>query len=298
MDRLTTLELFVRIVDRGSFSAAASSMRVSRPVATAAIQALEQRLGARLLHRTTRAVRPTAEGEAYYRRCMSLLADLEDADAQVNGAVGGMVRVDVAGRLARSLLLPALPAFLEAYPGLTVYLGEGERFVDLVREGVDCVVRAGPLSDSDMIVRPLGAMEEVTCASPAYLAVHGTPQTPDDLAGHRMIGFVSSRTGAPLPLEFSVAGKVVEKILPARLWVNGADSYAGAARQGLGLMQAPRHGLKADLASGVLVEVLADFRPKPTPLSLLYPSHRQMPARVRVVMDWIAGLVTNALAET
>jgi len=303
LDRLTTLELFTRIVDRGSFSAAAASMEVSRPVATAAIQALEAKLGARLLHRTTRLVRPTPEGEAYYRRCVAVLADLEDADAQMNGAVAGMVRIDVAGRLARSLLLPALPAFLAQHPGLTLYLGEGERFVDMVREGVDCVVRAGPLADSEMIARPLGVMEEATCASPAYLAAHGVPQTPDDLApdrpgGHGMIGFVSSRTGLPLPLEFMREGKAMEVMLPARLLVNGADSYAAAAREGLGLIQAPLHGLRADMASGALIEILAAYRPAPTELTLLYPSHRQVAARVRTVMDWIASLIGKTLPKT
>ncbi len=297
MDRLATLDLFARIIERGSFSAAAASMGVSRPVATAAIQALERRLGARLLHRTTRQLRPTAEGEAYYRRCVGILADLEDAEAQVNGAVAGMVRIDVSGRLARSLLLPALPGFLALHPGLTIYLGEGERFVDLVREGVDCAVRAGPLADSDMVVRSLGVLEEVTCASPAYLARHGIPRSPDDLAGHVMVGFVSSRTGAPLPLEFTVAGKTKEMLLPASLMVNGADTYAAAAREGLGLVQSPRHGLRGDLASGALVEVLADYRPAPTPLALLYPSRRQVPARVRVVMDWIADRVVAAMAK-
>lgn len=299
MDRLTTLELFTRIVERGSFSAAAAGMGVSRPVATAAIKALESRLGTRLLHRTTRMVRPTTEGEAYYRRCAALLADLEDADAQMNGTVAGTVRVDVVGRLARSLLLPALPGFLARHPGITLFLGEGERFVDLVREGVDCVVRAGVLANSDMIARPLGAMAEITCASPAYLAAHGVPQTPDDLnaGNHAMIGFVSSRSGLPMPLEFRQGNRNVEVMLPARLLVNGADSYAAAACAGLGLIQAPLHGLRADLSSGALVEVLADHRPAPTPLTLLYPSHRQVAPRVRVVMDWIAGLVTQAVME-
>ncbi|MCJ2183187.1 LysR substrate-binding domain-containing protein [Novosphingobium sp. 1949] len=297
MDRLTSFELFVRIVDRGSFSAAAASLGISRPVATATIQTLEKRLGARLLHRTTRHVRPSAEGEAFYQRCRAILADVEDAERNVGGTVAGIVRIDIAGRLARATLLPALPAFLARHPQLTVYLGEGERFVDLVREGVDCVVRAGALSDSDMIARPLGTMEEVTCASPAYLAAHGTPTTPEDLlderAGHQAIGFVSSRTGQVLPLEFRQEGRTREVLLPARLLVNGADSYAAAARLGLGLLQAPRHGLAGDLASGALIEVLADYRPVPTPLSLLYPSQRQVPARVRLVMDWIAATLAS-----
>ena len=294
MDRLTTLELFVRIVERGSFRAAAASLGVSRPVATTALQALEARLGTRLLQRTTRQVRPTPEGEVYYRRCLAILADIEDAESHLSGAATGTVRIDVAGRLARALLLPALPAFLARHPGLTVYLGEGERFVDLVREGVDCVVRAGPLADSDMIARSLGTMVEVTCASPAYLAAQGVPRSPEDLAGHGMIGFVSSRTGLPMPLEFTVEGRVTEAILPVRLLVNGAESYAAAARAGLGLIQSPLHGLAEDLASGALVEILPDHRPPPLPLSLLYPGHRQVPARVRVVMDWLVGLLGPA----
>ncbi|WP_395494858.1 LysR family transcriptional regulator [Acetobacter sp. KSO5] len=287
MDRLATLDLFIRIVDRGSFSAAAAACGVSRPVATAAIKALEQRLGTRLLHRSTRHVRPTEEGAAYYRRCVAILADLEDADRGASGVVAGLLRADVIGRLARMLLLPALPDFLARHPALTVHLGEGERFVDLVREGVDCVVRAGKLPDSDMIVRPLGVMEEVTVASPAYLARYGTPASPEDLGGHQMIGFVSSRTGQSLPLEFTRGEEVIEVSLPARLLVGGVDTYAEAARQGFGLVQVPRYGFVEDLDRGTLIEVLPDFPPTPTPLSVLYPSNRQLSPRVRVFADWL-----------
>ncbi|OQM73925.1 LysR substrate-binding domain-containing protein [Manganibacter manganicus] len=295
MDRLATLNLFVRIVERSSFSAAAADCGVSRPVATAAIKALEARLGTRLLQRSTRHVQPTVEGEAYYHRCVAILADLEDADRGAGGAVAGVVRVDVVGHLARTVLLPALPDFLARHPKLTVHLGEGERFVDLVREGVDCVVRAGELVDSDMVVRRLGMMEEITVASPAYLAKHGTPLTPDELDGHRMIGFVSSRTGQPLPLEFTRDGGVIEIALPARVLVGGADTSAAAARFGLGLSQAPGYRFADDLASGALVEVLADFAPTPTPLSVLYPSNRQLSPRVRVFVDWLIETIRPRL---
>ncbi|WP_417281715.1 LysR substrate-binding domain-containing protein [Azospirillum himalayense] len=167
--------------------------------------------------------------------------------------------------------------------------------VDLVREGVDCVVRAGALADSDMVVRRLGTMPEITVASPSYLTAHGRPQTPDDLAGHHMIGFVSSRTGQPLPLEFTRDGQVVEVPLPARVLVSGADTSAAAARLGLGLVQAPRYRFAGDLASGTLVEVLADFPPTPTPLSVLYPSNRQLSPRVRVFVDWLAETIGPGL---
>jgi DNA-binding transcriptional LysR family regulator len=296
MDRLTSLELFVRIVDRGSFTAAASDLGLSRPVATAAHKALERRLGTRLLQRSTRHVQPTVEGEAYYRRCVAILADVEDADRGVSGAVAGLLRVDVAGNLARTMLLPGLPAFLALHPALTVHFGEGERLVDLVREGVDCVVRAGTLADSDMVIRRLGAVEEITCASPGYLAEHGIPASPDRLGGHVMVGFVSSRTGQKRPLEFTVDGESIEVMLPARVLAGGADMSVAAARFGLGLIQAPRHRFKDDLASGALVEVLANFPPTPTPLSVLYPSNRQLSPRVRVFVDWLVDTLGPQLA--
>ena len=296
MDRLTSLELFVRIVDRCSFTAAASDLGVSRPVATAAVNALERRLGTRLLQRSTRHVQPTVEGEAYYRRCVAILADMEDADRGASGAVTGLLRVDVVGNLARTMLLPGLPAFLARHPALTVHFGEGERFVDLVREGVDCVVRAGTLADSDMVVRRLGVMEEMTCASPGYLAQHGVPVSPDRLDGHAMVGFVSSRTGQLLPLEFTADGRTIEVVLPARVLVGGADTSVAAAALGLGLIQAPRHRFADDLASGALVEVLADFPPTPTPISVLYPSHRQLSPRVRVFVDWLVDTLAPRLA--
>lgn len=296
MDRLTTLELFVRIVERRSFTAAAADLKLSRPAATEAVQQLEARLGVRLLRRTTRQVAPTAEGEAYYRRCVAILAELDDADRAAGGVVAGLLRVDVAGDMARTLLLPELPAFLERHPALTVHLGEGERFVDLVREGVDCVVRAGEPPDGDMVVRRLGVLEEVTCASPAYLAAHGAPVSPRALEGHVMVGFVSSRTGGVLPLEFTDGEEVVEAVLPARLLVGGGDTSAAAARLGLGLVQAPRRRFAADLAAGTLVEVLPGHPPTPTPICILFPSNRQLAPRVRVFVDWVAQVLRPHMA--
>ena len=295
MDRLTSIELFARIVDRHSFSAAAADLGVSRPVATAAIKALEERLGTRLLQRSTRQLSLTVEGEAYHRRCVQILADLEDADRSARGTVSGVVRIDVPGNLARTIILPALPAFLAQHPALIVQIGEGERFVDLVREGVDCVLRAGEPVDSDMIARRLGVMDEITCASPAYLARYGVPTSPDALDGHVMVGFVSSRTGQALPLEFTRNGGTIETTLPARVLVSGSEASVAASRLGLGLIQAPRHRLTEDLASGALVEVLADFPPTPTPLSILYPTRRQLSPRVRVFVDWLAAVLAPYL---
>ncbi|MFC3072052.1 LysR family transcriptional regulator [Shinella pollutisoli] len=289
MDRLDAMRLFTRVVERRSFTQAAQDLGVPRSTATQVIRQLEDRLGARLLQRTTRTVRPTLDGEAYYRRCLSILADVEDADGAFAGAKPkGLLRVDVHGTLARHFLLPALPRFLEAYPDIELYMSEGDRLADLVREGIDCVLRVGVPQDSDMIARRVAMLEEVTLASPAYIARFGMPDSPDALAGrHRMVGFHSTATGGLLPLEFTVGGKVRNVTLPATVSVNAAESYVAAARLGLGLIQVPRYHVEAALQAGELVEVLPDFPPTPTPVSLLYPTSRQLSPRVRLFIDWV-----------
>ena len=148
--------------------------------------------------------------------------------------VRGLLRIDVHGPMARSFIIPELPTFLACHPALTVFIGEGDRFVDIVREGFDCVIRLGEPADSDMIVRRLGLARKATLASPAYLERHGIPQSLDDLEGHAMIGFASSRTGQVLPLEFTVRGEVRSVALPARVTVNGSDTYGALARLGFG----------------------------------------------------------------
>ena len=297
MDRLTAMRVFVEVAHSGSFSATADKLDMSRAMVTRYVGALEQWLQARLLQRTTRHVRPTAEGSLYYQRCVAILAALEEANRSAGGSISGTIRVDVAGNLARTLLLPALPQFLARYPDITLQIGESERDVDLVREGVDCVIRGGHLPDSEMICRPLAGLQEITCASPAYLARYGTPHTIEGLTGHVMIGFVSSRTQRTLPLSFTQDGRQSEVSLPCRLLTSDADVGAEAARLGFGLYQAPLPRLEADLASGVLTEVLADFRPAPLPLSLLYPSSRQLSARVQVFIDWVTALMKAPLTQ-
>lgn len=288
MDRLEVMRLFTRIVERHSFTLAAQDLELPRSTATQAIKDLEKRLGARLLQRTTRHVRSTLDGEAFYQRCLAILGEVEDAEAAFSQAKPrGLLRVDVHGTLARHFVLPGLPAFQAEYPDLQLHLGEGDRLVDLVREGVDCVLRAGDLKDSSLVGRRVATLDEVTCASPDYLARHGTPVTVDDLQNHYAIGFMSSSTGTVLPLEFMVNGELRHIVLPAALTVVAAETYVAAARLGLGLIQVPRYHVENDLASGALVSVLPDHPPSPTPVSLLYPHSRQLSPRVRVFIDWL-----------
>jgi DNA-binding transcriptional LysR family regulator len=184
-------------------------------------------------------------------------------------------------------VLPRLPDFLAEYSEIQVYMSEGDRLVDLVREGIDCVVRAGDLRDSGMIARRVAMLAEVTCAAPAYIERFGMPANVDALAGHRMVGFHSSATRALLPLEFTIDGVVRNVALPAPVVVNAAESLVAAGRLGLGLIQVPRYHVESDLAQGTLVPVLLDFPPTPTPVSLLYPPSRQLSPRVRAFIDWL-----------
>ncbi|NOK36402.1 LysR family transcriptional regulator [Corallococcus exercitus] len=289
MDRFDAMKAFTRIVECRSFTQAAKDLGLPRSSVTDAVKQLEARLGVRLLQRTTRHVSPTLDGEAYYQRCVALLADLEEADAAFVGArPKGLVRVEVQGTLARRVVLPRLPEFLERYPGIELYMSEGDRFVDLVREGVDCVLRAGEPKDSDMVARRVALLEEVTCASPAYLARHGVPEGIEALQrGHRMVGFRSSATGSLIPLEFTVGKEVRHVVLPTTMSVNGAETFVAAARLGLGLIQAPRYRLEEDFGRGTLVPVLPQYPPTPTPVSLMYPRNRQLSPRVRVFIDWL-----------
>jgi DNA-binding transcriptional LysR family regulator len=289
MDTLDAMRVFARVVERRSFTLAAEDVGLPRSTVTNAVQQLEARLGIGLLQRTTRHVSPTLDGEAYYQRCLAILADIEDAEGAFAGAKPkGPLRVDVHGTLARHFLLPGLPAFLQTYPDIQFYMSEGDRLVDLVREGVDCVLRVGDLADSDMIGKRVGLLEEITLASPGYIERFGMPEHPDRLAGHQMIGFRSTATGGILPLEFIVNDSIRTITLPAPVWVNAAESFVTAARLGLGLIQIPRYHAEADLAAGTLVQVLPDFPLSPTPVSLLYPRNRQLSPRVRVFIDWIS----------
>ncbi len=291
MDRFDAMRVFCRVVERRSFTLAAEDTGLPRSTVTDAIKRLEARLGVRLLQRTTRHVSPTLDGEAYYQRCLRILSDIEDAEGAFAGArPKGVLRVDVHGTLARHFVLPNLPSFLETYPDIELQITEGDRFVDLIREGIDCVLRVGTLQDSDMIGRRVAMLEEVTLAAPAYVERFGMPTHPDQLDGHRMIGFRSSATGGLLPLEFQIDGTVREITLPATISVNAAESYFAAARLGLGLIQVPRYHAEEALQSGELLHILRKYPPTRTPVSMLYPRSRQLSPRVRVFIEWLVKI--------
>ncbi|RZF23986.1 LysR family transcriptional regulator [Paraburkholderia sp. UYCP14C] len=288
MDRFEEMRVFVRIAERQSFTRAADDLQIPRATVTNLMKRLEQRLGARLLERTTRTVRLTPDGEAHYQRCVRLIADMEEAEgAFSNLAPKGLLRVNVQGTLARHFVVPALPAFLARFPDIELMIGEDDRLVDLVREGIDCVLRAGVLQDSSMVGRRVAQLQQVTVASPAYLAEYGEPADPAALSTHRAVNYVSSATGKPVPLEFRVDGRDTALVLPSAVSVSGADLYAGAAIAGLGIVQVPRYRVDGELATGRLRVILANYPPPPLPVSVLYPQNRQLSSRVRVFAQWL-----------
>lgn len=301
MDRLDVMQLFIRIVERRSFTFAAQDLEVPRSTVTTVIRNLESRLGVRLLQRTTRVVNPTLDGEAYYRRCVSILGDIEDAEGAFSSArPKGLLRLEVQGTLARHFLMPGLPEFFAKYPDLELSMSESDRWVDLVQEGVDCALRYGRLRDSDLAARPVAVLRRLTCATPDYLSKFGTPSSLDDLAGHRVVGLRSLTTGAIAPLEFLDGANQRTVSVAGTLSVTGTESYLAGIRLGLGLAQVPRFHVEEDLRRGTLVAILKEQPPPSMPVSLIYPRSRQLSPRVRVFLDWATGEFArrNATADT
>ena len=298
MDRYEAMRLFVRVVERRSFTSAAYDTGVPRSTVTQVIKRLEDRLGTRLLQRTTRTVKPTLDGEVYYRRCMAILDDVEEADGAFKGMrPKGTLRIDVQGTLARHFLMPGLPAFFAQYPDIEISMSESDRYVDMVQEGVDCVLRYGSLPDSGMIARRVALLDRVTCAAPNYLERFGIPVDLDTLAGHQMVGLRLTSTGALVPLEFRVGETVRHVVLPGPISVTGPESFLASVRLGLGLAQVPRFHIETDLAEGRVIAMLTDCPAPPVPVSLLYLRNRQVSPRVRVFLDWAAREFAARKAE-
>ncbi|HET7930054.1 MAG TPA: LysR family transcriptional regulator [Rhodanobacteraceae bacterium] len=295
MDRLQQFRVFVRVADMASFIHAANALELPRATVSAAIHDLETELGARLLHRTTRRVTLTSDGAALLARVRPLLAEADAIALQFRPAAGGVAGrlcVDVPSRIARKLIVPALPEWLPRHPALELRLGSTDRDIDLVREGVDAVVRVGALADSSLVVHRLGELELINCASPAYLREHGVPEATGDLAhGHLVIGYAAPGDGRAQPWEYRAGGTDRALAIASRVTVNNAENYIACCRAGLGLIQIPRFDVAHLLDSGQLVQVLAGFPPAPMPIAVLYPHRRQRSARLDEFVAWFTRLI-------
>ncbi|MFJ4195703.1 LysR substrate-binding domain-containing protein [Pseudomonas sp. NPDC089534] len=289
MDQVKAMKAFVRIYERSSFTLAAADLNLPRATLTHTLNQFEAWLGTRLLERSTRKVRPTLDGEAYYQRCVQLLAELEDAELAFRGvAPKGRLRVDMQGTLARHFVIPALPQFMARYPDIELSISEADRFVDLIAEGVDCVLRAGTLGDSTLIGKRVASLRQITCASPAYLRRFGEPRSLAELKDHRAVNYVSRSTTRVFPFEFMVDGERTEVAIDGAVSVSGAEIYAASAIAGLGLIQCPHYRMQSQIDQGLIREVLPGMPPPPMPVSVLYPHNRHLSPRVRVFVDWLS----------
>lgn len=295
MDRLDQYRVFLNVADMGSFTKAANAMDLPRASVSAAIQQLESNVGARLLHRTTRRIQLTTDGTQLLERVRSLLADAEDIDQIFQAQqrqVAGHLNIDVPSRIARRLIAPALPTLLRHHPRLQISLRSTDQTIDLVQEGVDCVVRVGTPHTSSLAVRPIGRLALINCASPAYLRDRGTPQDVHELPGaHQAVGYASPKTGRELRWEYEAGTRVETLPVPSQVIVNNAESYIACCIAGLGLIQIPRFDVQDLLNAGELVEVLPAARARSMEISFIYPHRRQRTRRLAAFMDWFGELM-------
>ena len=296
MDKLQAMEVFVRVVETGALTRAADSLGLPKATATTLLQRLEATLGVKLLNRTTRRVSVTPDGAAYYERCVAILSEVRETEESLgrqHSTPRGRLRVDVPTLMARSVFVPALPQFFARYPDIELALACNERRADLIEEGIDCAVWSGEIEESSLVARRVGFLYYATCAAPSYLARHGQPGHPDELATHRCINHFSPRTGKLSEWVFSKNGVRVQASFRGDIALEDENSYVAAAEAGLGIAQIPAFVLKEAMERGTLDLVLADWFPEPLPLHVVYPQNRHLSNKIRVFVDWVAELLRD-----
>lgn len=297
MDKIYAMKLFVRVAERESFSRAAEDVGLPKGSVSRQIQALENQLGTRLLHRTTRRVQLTQDGMAYYERAKDLLSNLDELEGLFQSdpaSISGKIRIDIPPGLTNSLIMPRLPTFLHHYPGIALELCSSDRQVDLLREDFDCVVRTEPLHAPGILTRPLGKLTRVNCASPQYLARFGYPENLDDLASHAVVHY-SLTPGASSPgFAFETSHGIQWVKTGGMLTVNSTETWHAACLAGLGIIQTPRIVVREALRAGTLIEILPQHRAAPLPVTLHYPHRRNLSRRIHLFMVWLTETIKEA----
>lgn len=294
MDRFEAMQRFVLVAQTGSFTRASEVLGLPKSSISSAIQSLETRLETRLFHRTTRRVTLTQDGDAYYYRCQTLLSELDALESQFqyqNDAVRGVLRVDVPSRFASTIIFPHLQEWLDTYPNVHVKISCSDHQINLIEEGVDCVVRVGELTESTLVARPLINYHIVNCASPEYIKKYGQPGKLSDLKNHVLIDYAPKMEAHPPMFEYVEGGKVKQFEMPSALTVNNTDAYLAACLSGLGIAQIPKIGAWDHLKQGSLIPLLPTVEAEPMPVFLLYPTRRHIPKRLSLFMDWLEQLV-------
>ncbi len=287
MDRLSAMNMFVRVVETGSFSAVAKELNSTQPTISKNIAELESWLGAKLLNRSTRSLRLTETGTDYYERCVAILQDVEEAEQMVGHLQTqprGVVRVSAVVAFGRLHVVPRLASFFEQYPDIRVDVRLNDRVVDLVEEGIDVAFRMGVLPDSNLIARKLCSSPIVTVASPEYLKKNGIPSHPKDLRDHNFIVYTESSGSGESTFQEDGTPFVVR--VAGNISTNNTEAMRTALISGLGISRGPRWLVGDAIASGQLVEVLQEYQPEPLDLYAVYSPGRHLPSKVRCFIDF------------
>lgn len=289
------LNIFIQVVEQGSFTKAADVLQIHRPTVSKAIQQIENDLGVKLIHRTTRKLSVTAEGDEFYHHARHVLAEVNDMMASFSPTLPprGRLRLDVPLALAHAILIPNLRDFRALYPGIEVVLVSSDKKTDLITEGVDCLVRLGALQDSSFVSRRLGDIRMVTCAAPSYLREHGRPETLADLDQHQAVNFFSDHSREVMEWKFIEDGSVVSLRPASSMLVDNSDILLSCGLAGLGIIQATFDALAPHLSSGALEEVLTQYPSVSKPVSVMYPDRRYLSPKVRVFIDWFTDVMAT-----
>jgi DNA-binding transcriptional LysR family regulator len=298
MDRFDAMQAFARVVEAGSFTRAAETLHMSKTSVTQLVQQLEARLRVKLLNRTTRKVNVTADGAAYYERVLRVLADVDDAETSLSAASAsprGRLRVDVPSPLARLVLVPALPAFHAQYPEIQLDMGVSDRAVDIIGENVDCVVRGGELTDLSLVARKVADLQLGVYAAPDYLARAGAPVHPRELEDthHRIVGFLWARTGKAFPYAMHRDGESIKVQGRHVFSFDDGNAYLAAGLAGLGVLWLPGYMARAHVLRGELLPLFRGWRLDTMPLYVAFPPNRHVSAKLRVFIEWVAGLMAR-----
>jgi DNA-binding transcriptional LysR family regulator len=295
MDRIQSIQLLIRVIETGSFSKASADMGLTQPTATKHIAALEARLGARLLHRSTRGVTPTEVGLLYYDKCKRIARELEEADnlaLLLQSRVGGHLRISTSVAFGRRVMTPLVLRFMQEHPDMSVDLSFDDRYVNLVEQGVDVALRMGRLSDSSLGARYLGLNPWLLVGSPGYLQKHGAPQDAADVASHPCLLYSSvqgdERWTFTLP-----DGRVQTVLVKGPLRSNNLSAVLAACREGLGLAVLPHYVARSSLADGALVPVLDELKLPSQELHAVYPSPKLLPGKVQVFVSWLQSQLAD-----
>ncbi|MFK0329559.1 LysR family transcriptional regulator [Rhizobium sp. NPDC090275] len=298
MDQLSAMRAFIRVVETGNFTRAADTLSMPKATVTNLIQGLEAHLHTKLLNRTTRRVMVTTDGALYYERAAQIVSEIAELDGSLTNSQGlpnGRLRVEMAGAFADWIVVPALCDFYQKYPDIRIDLGVGDRTVDYLAENVDCALRAGTPADQSLIARRVSEVELITCASPLYIEKYGIPNRPEDLENdHYSVSYFRAKTNRTLPFEFRKDNEELEINPRYLVSVNDSRTFVTAATRGLGIAQLPRFMIRNELENGELIQVLPEWNREPLGLYIVYPPNRHLSNKVRVFVDWMVKLLTDA----